>query len=168
MKNTSAIDSALESQSIAPANEIVSTAPTSDIFLGFLPKGCLNNGYYDITDTMFSCSAVRTFPVQLAPDGTPCVKPIVICFSDSGKKEFHFHITIRNNSRTYPLNPHAPLSRFNSLAQIDTDDDIVVVSGEPSGLLFQCFRVNAVQPDHLTATLFEAFIFNPNMQGGNQ
>jgi len=94
----------------------------------------------------------KTFPVQLAPDGTPCI------LASDKKPVGQGEATV-----VFPVDPATAASYPASvvgkgLYAVRTGDFIGVYNKTTDGMMLESFHIDAIYPDHLIATLADTLI----------
>ena len=107
---------------------------------------------FDSAHTIPARGSVHTFPVQLAPDGTPCMVGPAVRAVGSGKTEIVFY--------DRPAPEPYPVDEATALYPVRPGDFIGVYTHTPNGLTLQSFRIEGVHLDNLTAILADTLLIS--------
>lgn len=105
---------------------------------------------FDYVNTIPARGSAHTFPVHLAPDGTPCMVGPAVRAVDSDKKELVFY--------DRPAPEPYPVDKVTALYPVCPGDFIGVYTRTSNGLTLQSFRIESVHPDNLTAILADTLL----------
>lgn len=100
--------------------------------------------------TLSARGSVHAFPVQLAPDGTPCIAGPSTRSIGPGKTEIVFY------PPDHPAPAPYPVDEATALYAVRPGDFIGVYTRTPDGLTIQSFRIETVHSEHLIAILADA------------
>ena len=108
---------------------------------------------FDFAHTIPARGSVHTFPVQLAPDGKPCVLGPAVRALGPGKTTIVFTFD-GTSPAVYPMDENT------ALCSVRPGDFLGVYTRTPNGLTLQSFRIESIHLDNLTAILADTLLIS--------